>query len=71
MGEKSSRAAICKAGRSVSADARAYLARMSEDARAQLTALIALVNEARPFSAAMQSAKVMAEMAAASGQKPN
>jgi hypothetical protein len=50
---------------------RKHLMKASEAARKELTALIALVEQARPFSILMQSAALFAEVAKSEGRKPN
>lgn len=49
----------------------ARLRRSSEEARAQLLDLIAVVQKARPFTIDMRIAHALAEAATASGRKPN
>lgn len=55
----------------IAGDTKLHLAKASGAARNQLTALIALVEQARPFSIQMQSAALFAEIAKSEGRKPN
>lgn len=53
------------------AETRAFLATASDAARAQLTALIALVDAARPFSLQMRTARFLADLELGQGRKPH